>query len=299
MVTASRTGSLPEAVRALYPFQGSLFTPEGKEHALHYLDEGKGEAVLMVHGNPTWSFYYRDLVNRLRSSHRCIVPDHLGCGLSDKPQDDSLYHLEAHIDRLDQLIRSLELPFFHLVVHDWGGPIGLGVALRHLDKLKRIVILNTSGFRSNRIPLRINICRTPGVGRWVIRRLNGFAGPATVMATAKGLTPAAKAGYLAPYNDWNNRIAIHQFVKDIPMDEGHHSYPTLVTIEKGLEQLTDKPMQIQWGGKDFCFDRTFYREWIRRFPNAEATYYDAAGHYVLEDAQPEVLDRIADFLSRN
>ena len=123
----------------LYPFQ-SHFLNLG-ENNLHYLDEGKGDAILMVHGNPTWSFYYRNLVLAFRGHYRCVVPDHLGCGFSDKPQDYN-YNLENHIQNLSKLVKFLDLKNITLVVHDWGGAIGMGFATRHPELIKRVVAVS-------------------------------------------------------------------------------------------------------------------------------------------------------------
>ena len=139
---------LPDWLRAIYPFDPKRFdTGRG---VMSYLDEGAGdEAVVMVHGNPTWSFYYRNLVLGLRGKIRCIVPDHLGCGLSDKPQDFN-YTLGEHIRNLRALFDSLKLRKIHLIVHDWGGPIGLGAALAKPEQLGGVVILNTAAFAESR-----------------------------------------------------------------------------------------------------------------------------------------------------
>ncbi|HVT74541.1 MAG TPA: alpha/beta fold hydrolase, partial [Lacunisphaera sp.] len=174
------SGPLPGWLQAIYPFEPRRYdTGRG---AMSYLDEGRGEeAVVMVHGNPTWSFFYRHLVLGLRERIRCIVPDHLGCGLSDKPQDFN-YTLREHVANLRRLLDSLRLRRIHLVVHDWGGPIGLGAVLPRAERLDRVVILNTAAFADTRIPWRIRLCRTPLLGEWLVRGANGFAWPATRMA---------------------------------------------------------------------------------------------------------------------
>lgn len=263
---------------------------------MHYLDEGEGEAVLMVHGNPTWSFFYRNVVLALKDNFRCIVPDHIGCGLSDKPQDFS-YRLKDHIGNLVQLIESLNIEQFHLIVHDWGGAIGTAVAERFVDRVGKIQILNTAAFRSTRIPLRINLCRLPVLGEAWVRGCNGFAGAATTMAVAKPLPKEVKAGYVYPYDNWANRIATHRFVLDIPLNENHPSYVDLYEIEKSLELLKSKPMQIIWGGRDFCFNDHFFEEWKERFPHAVTHYFKDAGHFVLEDEKEACVPLIRDFLS--
>lgn len=260
---------------------------------MSYLDEGSGdEAVVMVHGNPTWSFYYRNLVLGLRGKIRCIVPDHLGCGLSDKPPDFN-YTLEEHIRNLRALLASLGLRRIHLIVHDWGGPIGLGAALATPEQLGRVVILNTAAFADPRIPARIRLCRVPGLGELLVRGLNGFAWPATWMAVATPLTPEVKRGYLYPYDRWANRIATHRFVVDIPTGQDRASDRALAGVESKLAGLRDRPVRILWGGQDFCFNRHYYDRWVRLLPEAQSDYLPAAGHYVLEDARDYCLGEIS------
>ena len=263
---------------------------------MSYLDEGKGdEAVVMVHGNPTWSFYYRNLVLGLRGEIRCIVPDHLGCGLSDKPQDFN-YTLGEHIKNLRALLDSLNLRKIHLVVHDWGGPIGLGTALAKPEQLGRLVILNTAAFVDTVVPWRIRLCRTPVIGEWLVRGLNGFAGPAAWMAVAKPLSRDVQRGFLYPYDNWANRIATHRFVVDIPSGKGSPSDRALAGVESKLDLLRDHPVRILWGGQDFCFTRHYFDRWRKILPDAKADYLDSAGHYVLEDEGEQCLGEILRFL---
>ena len=193
----------PAWLQELYPFKNNYMTVEGNE--LHYVDEGEGEPILMVHGNPTWSFYYRDLIKEFSTSNRVIAPDHIGCGFSDKPQDYE-YMLENHISNIEKLVARLELKDITLVVHDWGGAIGFGLATRHPELIKKVVILNTAAYTCDYIPPQINICRTPLLGEAVIRGFNAFAGPATHMAVEKPLSKNVKKGYLLPYNNYKNRI---------------------------------------------------------------------------------------------
>ena len=287
---------LPDWLRALYPFEPKRFdTGRG---VLSYLDEGAGdEAVVMVHGNPTWSFYYRNLVLGLRGKVRCIVPDHLGCGLSDKPQDFD-YTLGEHIKNLRALLDSLQLQKIHLIVHDWGGPIGLGAALTRPEQLGRVVILNTAAFADTVIPWRIRLCRVPWLGEWLVRGLNGFAWPATWMAVAQPLSCDVKRGFLYPYDNWANRIATHRFVVDIPKGGGRASDRVLNDLEFKLTILRDRPVRILWGGQDFCFNRHYYNRWQVLLPGANADYIESAGHYVLEDAGQQCLQEILGFLNR-
>lgn len=282
--------SVPPWLRTLYPFEPKRFdTGRGM---MSYLDEGSGdEAVVMVHGNPTWSFYYRNLVLGLRDNIRCIVPDHIGCGLSDKPQDFN-YTLGEHIRNLRGLLDSLNLRKIHLIVHDWGGPIGLGAALRRPEQLGRVVILNTAAFADTIVPWRIRLCRAPGVGEWLVRGLNGFAWPATWMSVTKPLARDVKQGFIFPYDNWANRIATHRFVVDIPTGKGSASDRALAEIEPKLAILRDRPVRILWGGRDFCFNRHYYDRWKVLLPGANADYIESAGHYVLEDAADHCLAEI-------
>lgn len=282
--------SLPPWLREIYPFTPKRF--ETGRGGLSYLDEGRGdEAVLMVHGNPTWSFYYRKLVLGLREKVRCIVPDHLGCGLSDKPQDFD-YTAGEHVRNLRALLASLELKRVHLVVHDWGGPIGLGAMLPQAEKLGKVTILNTAAFADARVPWRIRVCRAPVLGEWLVRGFNGFAGPATWMAVTKPLSAEVKRGYVFPYDSWANRIATHRFVVDIPTTADSPSSRALAEIERALPVLREKDVQILWGGRDFCFNRHFFERWREVLPAARAELFEEAGHYVLEDAGVECLARI-------
>ncbi len=285
----------PDWLRNLYPFEPKRFdTGRGM---LSYLDEGQGdEAIVMVHGNPTWSFLYRNVVLGLRDRVRCIVPDHLGCGLSDKPQDFD-YTLGEHIRNLRALLDGLKLKKTHFVVHDWGGPIGLGAALRRPGQLGRVVILNTAAFADTVVPWRIRLCRAPVVGEWLVRGLNGFAWAATTMAVAKPLSTDVKRGYLFPYDNWANRIATHRFVVDIPQGRDRASDRVLAEVERGLAVLRDRPVQIIWGGRDFCFNRHYFERWKSILPGARAEFLPEAGHYLLEDAPKECLDLIKNHLT--
>jgi pimeloyl-ACP methyl ester carboxylesterase len=286
MVTA-----IPQELKIEYPFQ-SHFMPIEKNQ-LHYIDEGAGEVILMLHGNPTWSFFYRNLAKHFSKTHRVIVPDHMGCGLSDKPQVYE-YTLKHHVENICLLVEKLNLKNITLVVHDWGGAIGMGLATKHPELIKKMVVMNTAAFRSIEIPARINILRNP-VGEWFIRRFNGFAGPATFMATKKGLNAVVKKGFILPYDNFESRIATAKFVQDIPMNESHPTYNTLKDIEEKLTTIK-APVLLLWGEKDFCFTMSFQKKWLEYFPNARAVTYPDAGHYLIEDEREAVISEMEKFL---
>ena len=252
----------------------------------------------MLHGNPTWSFYYRTLIPAVSRTHRVIVPDHIGCGYSDKPQDYA-YTLEQHIRNVEALVAHLGLGRMALVLHDWGGAIGMGYATRHPETIDRFVIFNTAAFYLKKIPKRILMCRSDFFGGLLVRGLNGFAGLATYMGVTNNerMTSQVRAGYLAPYNNWQNRIAIHRFVQDIPWEKDHPTLSTLQEIEDRLSLFDRTPMLIIWGADDFCFtEADFLLEWQKRFPAAETHVLRDAGHYVVEDAHEQIVPLLAEFL---
>jgi haloalkane dehalogenase len=290
---------IPGWLASEYPFTPRRFSLSDGT-TISFLDEGprSDSAVLMVHGNPTWSYYYRHLVRALAPARRCVVPDHVGMGFSQKPESRA-YTLEQRITDLEDWIASLGLRQLDLVVHDWGGAIGLGFAGRHPEMVRRLVILNTAAFPDARIPARIAVCRLPLVGPLLVRGLNGFAWPATRMAMARRrLSADERRGYLLPYGSWADRVAVNAFVRDIPMEQGHPTRATLEAVEAGLARLREKEAMILWGGRDFCFNDHFLGRWCPILPAAAVHYLADAGHYVLDDARDEVVPLIRTFLER-
>lgn len=279
-----------------YPFQSHTLNLGG--NTLHYVDEGAGEPILMVHGNPTWSFYYRRLIQAFRGTHRTVAPDHIGMGLSDKPQDFN-YTLASHISNLKWLINELDLRDITLVVHDWGGAIGLGAAVDQPERFKRLVILNTAAFPPPFIPKRIAICRWPIFGSLAVRGFNAFARAATTMTVEDkaNMSPTVQAGYLAPYDSWANRVAVHSFVKDIPTKSSDWTWKKLAAIRDGLAKLGDKPARFYWGMKDWCFTPAILETMTELLPNAQVQRFENAGHYVLEDAHEPIIESMKLFLS--
>ncbi|MBN1591427.1 MAG: alpha/beta fold hydrolase [Pirellulales bacterium] len=285
--------------RDLYPFESHYFSVGG--HRLHYLDEGHGPTLLMVHGNPTWSFYFRDLVLALRDRYRVVVPDHVGMGLSDKPGLESYsFRLAQRCDDLRALVEHLDLHDISLIAHDWGGAIGLGTAVDVPLRFGRFVLMNTAAFRSDRIPRKINVCRIPLLGRFAVQGLNLFVRAATrlTMVHHERMTPAVRAGYFAPYDSWAHRLAVIQFVLDIPMTPSHPTYATIQKIEQGLAQFASLPVCFVWGMQDWCFDEHFLQRFRDFFPDAETHRFEDAGHYVVEDAHERIVPIIERFLTK-
>jgi cis-3-alkyl-4-acyloxetan-2-one decarboxylase len=271
---------------------------------LHYLDEGTGDPVVMLHGNPTWSYYYRNLVAALRNRFRCIVPDHIGCGLSDKPQPPRYdYSLDSRVADLHALLDHLGVrENVTLVLHDWGGMIGMAWAARHVEAVKRLVILNTAAFpmpAAKRLPFRLWLGRNTRLGAWLIRSRNLFARhAANVAVKRRPLPPDVREWYLKPYDSWENRVAVLKFVQTIPLAPSDPGYEILSETEATLPKFADEPALICWGMKDFVFSHEFLDEWQRRLPNAEVHRFDDCGHYILEDAAEQVIPLIDKFVSR-
>ncbi len=284
------------------PFDGRTRVVGG--HRMHYLDLGDGPPLVMVHGNPSWSFYYRHAVAAFRDRYRVVVPDHIGCGRSDKPSDtDYEYRLRRRIDDLEELLDGLGVDSeLTLVVHDWGGMIGFGYAARHPDRIARLVVMNTAAFHLPAgIPFMapLKLARGP-FGAVLVRGFNAFAVGATRLCVTRiAMPPAVRAGYLAPYDSWRNRIAVHRFVQDIPLVPGDPSYETVTRVQEALPQFVDTPMLICWGHRDFVFDTRFLAEWRQRFPGAQVVDFPDCGHYVLEDATDEVIAAMTAFFDTN
>ena len=285
----------------LYPFSSHYLEIRGQR--MHYLDEGPRDAppVLMLHGNPTWSFYYRNLVKALCGQFRCIVPDHLGCGLSDKPGDDEYdYRLHSRIEDIQALVAHLDLPEpLTLVVHDWGGLIGFAWAVRHPDQVARTVVLNTAAFplpEDKKMPPALSLVRYTALGAFLVKRFNAFSGIAARVAFKKPVSREVRHCYKLPYDSPENRIATLRFVQDIPLRPSDPGYDILINTAERLHLLQDKPCLIAWGEKDFVFDTPFLNKWLEYFPDAEIHRFPDCGHYVLEDGGPALIAKISSFI---
>jgi haloalkane dehalogenase len=303
--------------RALYPFTSHWAdVPSGR---MHFVDEGPVAApsdaiaptLLFVHGNPTWSFHWRRLIQSLRGGYRCVAVDHIGCGLSEKP--NRYLELQDHIDNLVALVESLQLGRVTLVAQDWGGAIGLGAMLRMGERLERILLFNTGAWPPRYIPWRIRACRIPIFGQLALQGANLFSRAALRMTLARKrkLDAAIAAGYLAPYDSWANRRAVYGFVRDIPQPRemryvdgilpGMDLEPTegrLAVIEHELPSLSDLPACLIWGMRDWCFRPDCLERFLAAWPQAEAHRLADVGHWVVEDAPEEALAIVTQFLAR-
>jgi haloalkane dehalogenase len=317
--------NVQDPVQAAMRYPDYPFTPQRIEIrpgiALSYLDEGPrdGDVVVMLHGNPSWSYYWRQLVLGLRDpasgnaasgkGYRCIVPDHVGMGLSDKPDDAVAapptydYTLQSRVDDLSALLDRLGITGpVTLAVHDWGGMTGFGWALSHMAQVKRLVILNTAAFplpAAKPMPWQLSLGRDSRIGGWLIRRFNLFARGAAWLGTQRRLPAAVRRAYIAPYSGWRNAISTLRFMQDIPLREGDPAWPLVAEAGRRLHEFADRPAFIGWGLRDFVFDRHFLEGFRRALPDAEIHAFDDAGHYVLEDRHEVLVPAIRAFLDAN
>lgn len=273
-------------------------------HEQHYLDEGSGEPVVMVHGNPSWCFLWRGLVGALRGTHRCIVPDHIGCGLSSRPSEpDYAFTFEQRVADFGRFMDhlALEQPVT-IVAHDWGGMISMAWAVRNPERVGRICLFNTGAFPNphlRRLPWQLWLVRNTPVGAALVSGLNAFAvGAAYTAVTRRPMTSELRAAFVAPYAKRENRLATLRFVQDIPLLPTDAGYGLVAETGEGLRMFAATPVFLGWGLKDFVFDEDFLRTFERAWPQAEVHRVADAGHYVLEDAGEELIPKVVEFLAR-
>lgn len=293
---------LPAPLARLLPFP-SRFVQVGGQR-LHVLEAGAGDPVVMVHGNPTWSFYYRNLLRALAPSHRVLAFDHVGCGLSDKPDDAHYpYRLERRVEDMDGLLDQLGVSGrITLLLHDWGGMIGMAWASRRPERVARLVLLNTAAFGlppGKRLPWQLWLIRKTPLGPLLVRGLNAFSLGLVSSCVVRPLDPDVRAGYLYPYRNWADRRAVLRFVQDIPLVAGDPGHERIRQVDAGLGRFRQTPTLICWGGRDFVFDDAFLAGWRERLPEAEVHRFADAGHLVLEDAGERIVPLIHAFFSRH
>ena len=281
------------------PFKSHFVTIAGQQ--MHYLDEGNEEGkevVLCLHGNPTWSFFYRNLISELKSDYRVVAPDLLGMGLSDHPID-AHYRASDRILHIQEFIETLKLDKFTLVMHDWGGSIGTGVAVRNIEKINRLIYFNTTLTVTESLPKLIKTAASPlfGIGKFLTKTTKRFLHFTTELGVAKKLPKEIKKCYYLPYKSKARRQAIWDFVADIPFENSHPSYSDMLDLAKRISNLKDIPVQIIWGLKDPCFHRDMLNNVAVLFPQARVLEIPEASHLVLEDATETCISTIKSFMS--
>jgi cis-3-alkyl-4-acyloxetan-2-one decarboxylase len=271
--------------------------------AYAYVEEGAGPPVVLVHGNPSWSYYFRPLIAALPAAgYRALAPDHIGMGRSAKPPRSRYAYTLA--TRVADFTRWLDAVCptgpVTLVVHDWGGAVALAWAVEHPQRMGRLVLLNTAAFplpAGKSLPLALRAARLPLVGPAAVCYGNAFAVGATLLGVRRRMPAAVRRGYLAPYDRPAHRVAVLDFVRDIPLRPSDPAFAILRRTETRLPTLTGVPVLICWGMRDFVLDEQILARWEKIFPAAQVHRFPEAGHYVLEDAAAQVVPLVERFLA--
>ncbi len=280
--------------RTLYPFRTRTFdTPDGR---MSYVDEGDGPPVVLVHGTPTWSFLYRSLITALRPRHRVIAIDHLGFGLSDK-SPDAPYRPADHARRLGALIDSLGLTDMTLVVHDFGGPIGLSAALGRLDRVGRIIVTNTWLWPLDDDPTIRRGGKIAGswLGGLLYRHLNIEVKVLLpkFMHNKSALTPAVHEHYAGPLGSPDERMGAWAFARALLDESAWYQ-----SLWDRRAELATKPMLLAWGMKDPAFGPAYLARWREAFPNASVATFEGSGHFVAEEVPRELAAAVEAFIAQ-
>ncbi|GIV34408.1 MAG: haloalkane dehalogenase 2 [Chitinophagales bacterium] len=275
-----------------YPFTSHYF--DSGRGRIHYVDEGSGPVVLMVHGTPEWSFAYRHLIKGLRGSFRCIAPDLLGFGLSDKPADAD-YSCAAHADRLCRFIDYLGLKDIRLIANDFGGSLAMSYAINHPDNVSRICLFNTwmwslAADKHYSRPARF-FASLPG--RWLYLYMGWSVN--VLMPLAYGnksrLTSHIHRHYKKPLHSPVTRLAAHAFVRELL-----HAGPWWDQLFARIDAVKTKPFLIFWGMQDPLIKPSELARWQNALPSTTVIKYDSAGHFVQEEEPEKMIIALRKFL---
>jgi haloalkane dehalogenase len=273
----------------LYPFESHYAGLAGSR--VHYLDEGTGPPLLLLHGNPTWSFLYRNVVSGLRDRYRCIAPDYPGFGLSTAPAGYGFTPAE-HADVIEQLVLGLDLRDITMMVQDWGGPIGFAVATRHPERFAAFVIGNTWAWPKSDPGTQVFSRLLGGpIGRRLIAQRNVFVERLLPGGVRRHELPEpVMEAYRGPFPTPASRRPTAVFPREIL-----GSRPFLADVEQGLHSLRDRPALIVWPTGDVAFRGRERRRWEQQFPEHRTVSLEGAGHYIQEDAPDEIVAAIRDW----
>jgi pimeloyl-ACP methyl ester carboxylesterase len=281
-----------------FPFEARFLDVD--DLRIHYVDEGPRDAgpILMLHGNPTWSYMYRKPIRSLSErGHRCIAFDHMGFGRSSKPPQPRRYILSTHVQNAIAVLDQLDLSGVTLVCHDWGGPIGLGAALERPERVSRVVAMNTWAWElPSFLPGFLRQFRTDGLGEILALGGNMVVESIPGGMTSREVDQAMMDAYRAPHPDYWSRLGTLAFIRDVPLTENDVSAALMGHIHESLPGI-DLPLHIVWGMRDRVFVPAFIDQWQALFPGSECTELDAA-HYLVEDRPDEVAEAIDKFVSK-
>ena len=267
--------------KELFPFRNNfLHLDDGTK--IHYIDEGEGPVLLMLHGNPTWSFLYRKMVLSLKSDFRCIAPDFPGFGLSEQP-DSFDFFAESHSKVLEEFLTKLNVDRYILIAQDWGGPIGLSVAEKHPDKIIGAVLGNTWAWALKGKYQYEGFSWLMGgpIGRWMAKSFNGVWMVFMKKGFYKKPSKEELKMYKAPFAKKSNRIQTAIFPRELIK-----AYEFEKTVEKNLKKIGNIPVFFTWGIKDFAFKADQLERFKKHFPNNQ-THLLKAGHFWQEEKGEE------------
>jgi pimeloyl-ACP methyl ester carboxylesterase len=295
----------PEWLKALFPWEQRALKVNGRTMA--YADEGKpdGRPVLLLHGNPTWSFLYRDFIRPLTAAgYRAIAPDWVGCGYSDHPRMDAALTLAHHIADLVSLMDQLRLRGFVIVGQDWGGPQGVGAALQRVERLAALVLMNTwlfTGYvgRFHSSPLPWTTWHAPLIGQFFMRRhkVLSHGGPSVI--SKRGMTEEEARAYHHVYNEPDSDDVVLTWPRTIPMREGDRGWADMQAIERRLPELADVPTALLWAPEDAVFPIEYAQRLKELLPHAEGPItFDNAAHFLQDDRGPDIARAVVEFLDR-
>jgi haloalkane dehalogenase len=275
---------------------------EGGDFDMAYVEHGAGPPVLLLHGNPTWGFLYREVIHALGPHVRAIAPDLLGFGRSDKLERPEHYTLENHLAALTQLVDALGLEDLTLVVHDWAGPIGLSYAVDHPERIRRLVIMNTWAFAPkahNRVPQPLKTFRRRVLGELLVLGANAFVNyalPFGVVHRKEHMTTEVMAAYRAPFPTWSSRWPVLAFPRNIPIAQTDRAFERMKKTDDGLRAL-EHPTFFIWGAKDPVFPPRVMAKFKERLRNVKGeVVFDDASHFLQEDRPREIGKAITDFV---
>jgi pimeloyl-ACP methyl ester carboxylesterase len=295
---------LPPEARARWPYRPRFANVNGWR--MHYIEEGEGDPVLLLHGNPTWGFLYRDIIGPLvESGRRVIVPDMIGFGLSEKPTREQAHTLDGHIANLIGLVRHLDLKRITVVCHDWGGPTGLSFAMSNPERVRALTVMSTwawplppAEFHKRIFPWRM--MHAPLVGPYLLGRHNALAGRGIYLSVVnrEKFNNEARAAYEAVLPDPATRLFTWVWPRWIPLDRNARAFDRFCWLEERLAQ-SKLPALIIWGREDDVFDAAVFSERFKQMlPHAEGPYLVTGRHFLQEESGPEIAALIVAFLDR-
>lgn len=295
----------PDWLKPLFPWEQQSLTVNGRTMA--YIDEGDSTArpVLLLHGNPTWGFLYRDFISPLtQAGYRTIVPDWIGAGYSDKPRVDAALTLSHHIADLVSLIDQLRLIGFVIVGQDWGGPQGVGAALQRLERLDALVLMNTWLFtdyvgRFHSSPRPWTTWHAPLIGQFFMKRhkVLSLAGPSAV--SQRGMTETEARAYHHIYDEPDSDHVVLTWPRTIPLGEGDRGWADMLAIQRRLPELASIPTILLWAPEDNVFPIDYANRLKELLPHAEGPVtFDKAAHFLQDDRGPDLARAIVEFLNR-